>query len=227
MTPMRRGLPEANSRIANLPRDSRGFPVPWFVQWFSDGKAGEPGVGEPDFRAADERKFVRAIKERRCWVCGQPLGQYMAFVIGPMCAVNRVTAEPPCHLDCATFSAIGCPFLSQPRMRRNEKEMPEHKDAPGFMITRNPGATCVWVTKSFSTFRPHKGGSGLMFFLHPPTSVVWFAEGREATCAEVVASIESGFPLLLEMAQKEGPAAIRDLYEQLARAVPLLPRIAA
>lgn len=227
MMPMRRGLPEAAARITSLPRDARGFPVPWFVQWFEDGKATDPGHGEPDFRCADERKFVRALKERRCWVCGQTMGKFLAFVIGPMCAVNRVTAEPPCHLDCAIFSAKGCPFLSQPRMRRNDRDMPEHKEMPGFGILRNPGVACVWTTLSYKTFRSHGGGAGVMFKLGAPTSVQWFAEGREAACGEVVASIESGFPLLLEMAKKEGRGAVEDLYQQRARVVPLLPAIAA
>ena len=34
------------------------------------------------------------------------MGVHKAFVIGPMCAVNRVIApEPPSHRDCGTFSA--------------------------------------------------------------------------------------------------------------------------
>jgi len=51
-------------RIAKLPVDARGYPVPWFVGWV-DGPDGPETV--PEFRAADARKFVRAIKEKLCW----------------------------------------------------------------------------------------------------------------------------------------------------------------
>src|SRR5438477_249547 len=84
--------------------------------------SGAKGEGEPDFRCADKRKFHRALKEKRCWVCGDKLGVHLAFVIGPMCAVNKVTSEPPCHLECAEYSVRICPFLSRPRMRRNEHD---------------------------------------------------------------------------------------------------------
>lgn len=107
-------------RIKRLPVDHRDFPVPWFVQWFDDGKPSDFGIGTADFRVIDARKIGVAIRERRCWVCGDRLGVHLAFLIGPMCAVNRVISEPPSHRECAEFSAQTCPFLSRPRMRRNE-----------------------------------------------------------------------------------------------------------
>src|SRR4030095_12652609 len=78
------------SRMAKLPRDARGYPVPRFVSWYD---------GKPDFRIADTRYLEHCFRARTCWLCGELLGRYLAFVIGPMCAVNRTTAEPPCHRD--------------------------------------------------------------------------------------------------------------------------------
>jgi hypothetical protein len=212
------------ARIDRLPRDHRGFPVPWFVQFFKDGKASDFGVGEPDFRVADQRKLAKAIKHSLCWICGDPLGRHRVFVIGPMCAINRTISEPPSHRECAEFSAKACPFLSRPRMRRNEKDLPDNRVEPGgIALDRNPGAVCLWETKDYRTFRATMGNDGILFFLGEPTRVDWWANGRTATRDEVLASIDSGFPALENLARQEGPEALVALDQYRERVMPLLP----
>lgn len=129
MEQLRPELSALPARIARLPLH-RGYPVPWFVDSLPDGT--------PEFRAADLRKFGRAIKEHRCWVCGDYTGSLLAFVIGPMCAINRTSAEPPCHYDCAVWSVKNCPFLSRPRMVRRENDMPADAVAGEAGLKRNP-----------------------------------------------------------------------------------------
>lgn len=212
---MNQPMPPMPPRIARLPRDHRGFPIPWFVA--------DVGAGVRDFRVADGRKRHDAIKRKLCWVCGEQLGRFQAFVIGPMCVVNRVTAEPPCHLECAEFSAAACPFLSRPRMRRNDKDLPqEAADGPGISIPRNPGVTCIYIAKTYHLFRDGKGG--VLIRLQEPSEVKWYAEGKPGASREQVwASIESGYPLLLKMAEQDGPDAIAMLQNQRDRAMVLLP----
>src|SRR5258708_39459955 len=94
-------------RMARLPISPTGFPVPWFVAWVD---------GVPDFRVIGPDKIVQAVKRNLCWLCGQPKGIHHAFVIGPMCAINRTISEPSSHLECAQFAAVACPFLANPRM---------------------------------------------------------------------------------------------------------------
>jgi ferredoxin len=217
-------LPQMPPRIARLPRDSRGFPVPWFVQWFENGDPAWPGAGAPDFRVADARKFHFAIQHQRCWVCGESLGRHKIFVIGPMCVVNRVTSEPPNHRDCAEFAAKACPFLTQPRMRRNVKNLPdEGVDPAGFHIDRNPGATCLYETNSYKPFQPHRGGAGILFRLGDPVRIDWYANGQVATREQVLQSIESGFPILEKIAQLDGAQAVAELSAQRDKAMKLLP----
>jgi hypothetical protein len=181
-------------RMRGLPLH-RGYPVPWFV-------ASVDGV--PDFRVMDAGKFARAIREKRCWVCGDVLGRYFAFVIGPMCAITRTTSEPPCHQECARWSAINCPFLSRPHMHRRDGDVPsDAAPAAGIPIDRNPGVACVWTTRDYERFSPPTGGHLLR--VGNPTEVQWFAEGRYATRAEVAASILSGFPALVESTMLEPP----------------------
>lgn len=194
MTTIRSELSPLPRRMRALPLDHRGYPVPWFVAWVD---------GKPEFRAMDRAKWARAIRERRCWVCGDVLGKHLAFVIGPMCAVSGTTAEPPNHLECAEWSAQNCPFLARPHMTRREDDTINveqlSRDAAGIPIARNPGVACVWVTSSFKVFTPPVGG-GQLITIGPASSVRWFAHGRPATRAEVEASIASGSPALEKMA---------------------------
>jgi hypothetical protein len=209
-------VPEIPSRIAKLPKDHRGFPVPWFVTWID---------GQPDFRIVTPSRIVDATRNKRCWICGEQLGRFMAFVIGPMCAINRVSGEPPSHRECAEFAARACPFLTQPRMKRNGKDLPcGHSDGPGIAIKRNPGVALVWVTKRY---RPFQVDGGLLFNVGVPVETLWFTEGRPATRDEVLASIESGIHLLREEAEKEGPAAIHALEQMHQAALTLLPAASA
>lgn len=205
---LRAGLPPLPNHMKDLPRDSRGYPVPWFVAWVD---------GVPDFRVADGAKRVKAVKHNLCWICGQRLGTYLAFTIGPMCAINRVSSDPPQHLECAIFSALGCPFLSRPQANRRTANLPaEAEDAPGLPIMRNPGVTLVWVTKSYRI-------RSNLFYVGDPVSTAWYREGRAATRQEVLDSIQSGLPSLTEMAAAEGPTAVQALEYATAVAMRLVP----
>jgi hypothetical protein len=201
-------------RIKRLPVSPRGFPVPWFVAWIG---------GNPDFRVIASGKIQEAWNRNKCWVCGDPLGVNKAMILGPMCAINRTISEPPSHRECAVFSALACPFLANPRTKRNDRvPLPEDaQDAAGLGIKRNPGATAVWITRGV---RPFKAGNGVLFTFDDPEEVLWFANGREATRAEVDHSIETGLPILFAEAEKEGLPAILALQNAIAKAKPYLPR---
>lgn len=202
-------LPKHMTRLA---KDSAGRPVPKFVAWIDD---------KPDFRIMDPAHLARCVRLNVCWTCGEPLGSHKTFVIGPMCAVNRVSAEPPSHHDCASYSARACPFLANPNKVRREANKPAHQEAAGVMIARNPGVTLLWSTRHYQPFGDGRGG--VLFDIGEPDGVEWLREGREATHAEVMASIESGFPLLQEMADEEGPRARKALALKYESAMALVP----
>lgn len=203
---MRPELDSLPSRMLDLPIDDRGYVVPWFVSWID---------GKPEFRVSDAEKFIRAVRERRCWVCGERLGSTLCFVAGPMCGINRVSSEPPSHVECARWSARNCPFLVRPHMRRREDELINNEtmiaEAPGLCIARNPGVTMLWITRSYKVFRPHAGGEGFLFDIGAPASVEWYAEGRPATGDEIQESVRGGFPALEKQAAEEGEKAIAAL----------------
>jgi len=221
-------MPES---VKKLKVDARGYPIPFFVDYLPDGT--------PEFRAADPKKLIACVKKSLCWVCGEPLNRSrlgfkatIAFTIGPMCAVNRISSEPPQHPECAEWSARNCPFLARPHMRRREDELINAKQFEdedvqrGHAILRNPGVALVWYCAGFA-IQPTKGGP--LFQVGPLTrKPTWWAEGRQATREEVLRSIDSGFPHLFAACQHEATeqlrtAAERQLNLQLVEALKLVP----
>jgi hypothetical protein len=202
-------------RIAQLPHDHVGRPVPWFVAYID---------GEPDFRVIGDGKIYDALTFHLCWTCGQHLGKHASFLIGPMCALNRVSAEPPSHQDCAHYSAKACPFLTTPTMRRRDKLPDGYGYSAGIMCRRNPGAALLWNAKP-GTWHPIQVHNGVLIHVGEPDSVAWYAEGRTATRAEVLHSIDTGLPLLQAEADKEAdPAAARaEITQQHHAALALVP----
>lgn len=199
------------ARMARRPINQRGFPIPWFVGCVK---------GEYDFRAIDPPKLRDAYRRKLCWLCGEPLGRYFAFVIGPMCSVNRVSSEPPSHRDCAEYAVRACPFLSKPRMRRNEVDLPEHKSMPGNPVMHNPGAVLIWITRRYRIV-PVTGG--YLFEIGEPHELQWFAEGKRANRSQIMAAMDKGLPLLRAEARKEGTGAEVELEAQVERAMKLVP----
>ena len=193
-------FPHAPARIRALPVDARGFPVPKFVSWID---------GVPDFRVVAPEYLALCVRRRLCWICGEPLGRYQVFVLGPMCALSMVASEPPCHRDCAGFAATACPFLSNPNAKRPARPLPEgHVPPPGNFITRNPGVVCLWTTESYQ-LTPDR-----LFAVGPPVLISWYAEGRRATRQEIEESVRSGMPLLVAEAKANGNQAERLLSQR-------------
>jgi hypothetical protein len=214
VAPMRADLPPAPLAMQARPLDPRGYPIPWFVHIDDQGVA--------DFRIIGVNKVNLAVRRNLCWLCGRPMRRMKSFVIGPMCAVNRISAEPPSHPECAVFAARACPFLTHPMAKRGDKPG-EYEDAPGIMIERNPGVTLVWGCLTYSAFRE---GSGLLFRIGKPERTQWFAKGRPATRDEVLESIETGLPFLRQVAEAEGAEALSELTEACASAMRLVPKAA-
>jgi hypothetical protein len=196
-------------RFKKLPISDKGFPIPYFVGSID---------GVPDFRVVHPGRIADCHNRRRCWLCGEPLGVRLAFVIGPMCSINRVSSEPPSHRECAEYAVRACPFLSKPRMVRNEKDMPDGSTVAGIACMHNPGATLIWMTKSYKLMRVE---NGVLFQIGEPLELFWFKEGRKATRAEIDAAIAKGLPLLRKMAESEN--AMPELKGQIARMMKLLP----
>ena len=98
--------------------------------------------------------------------------------------------------------------------------MPEGGSSAGIALDRNPGATCIWITKEFRLWHV---SNGMLIRLGEPTNVLWFAKGAAASRAEVKHSIDTGFPILEGMARKDGPAAVSELHRMMGRIARYMP----
>jgi hypothetical protein len=107
-------------------------------------------------------------------------------------------------------------------MRRNTKDKPEGEIA-GEAIMRNPGATIIWITREYRVFRPDPKKAGVLFKLGAPEHISFWREGRPATRAEVLESIDSGLPILKGIATQQGDDALAALDHQYKQALKLLP----
>lgn len=203
------------AKMQALPVDRRGYPIPAFVEHLPDGGR--------DFRIMSMAHMVRCVKHGMCWVCGGQLGAIKCFPIGPMCAVNRISAEPPSHYECGFFSAMACPFLTLPKAVRREAGLAEVEIVrpPGEMLLHNPGLVCLWVTKAH-TMERH--GDGMLFRLAEPLRLEFYTEARPATRSETDAAIARGLPKLAARAAEDGPKALAELERQTARLNLLLER---
>ncbi len=208
------------SQVRALPRDSKGRPIPWF--------AAELDGGVREFRIADANKRIRALRDQLCWVCGQNLPKKVTFALGPMCAINRITAEPPVHHACAVYSAQACPFMVRPQMVRRTgglENIPNLVDAPGVHIDRNPGGMLLWTCYKFKLIRPTFGVPGVLISVGDPVEVSWWTQGRAATGAEVTAMLEAGYQRLGEECRHDPDpqSALAQLTRQYTLARNLIP----
>lgn len=166
-----RDLMNMPSRMNGRPLDHRGFPVPWFVTMKTD-------KGLWDFRRVTHHRKLEAVRSQVCWVSGEKLGRFRAFVVGPMCIINRVSSDPPVIPEIGQWSARICPFLSNPLAKR--PEFSEEHSTPGVMISDNPGLCAAWITRTDSYDR--KTG---LFSIGEATQVSWWMFGEEVTRANV------------------------------------------
>lgn len=201
-----RALFDLNPEMAALPRDHRGYPIPKFVAYID---------GKPDFRVVDTKFWAAAVNKRLCYLCGGRLGARGWFVAGPMCTVTKTSSEPPCHRGCAYFAIRNCPFLTRPLAKRNDRDLPpEHSDPGGIMIARNPGVSAIYETRSYKIFRDPNGHP--LIEMGPADDCTYWREGRPATREEVLHSIETGLPALVEIAAKQGPDSLAALSRTVA-----------
>lgn len=203
-------LPQMPTSVAKLPRDSRGLPVPWFVAWID---------GKPDFRVADGRKVIDAIENKLCWVCGEKLSPSQhTFVVGPMCSLNHITSEPPCHHACAVFSAKACPFLNRQEFYRREKGMPENAKIG---VSESVKVTLLWTCCGYQL----RDSDGILFNMPNPSKVDWYCEGRIATRQEIIEAIDASAGRLKQICNDENDPTfqsfLKTAIEKSHRLVPV------
>lgn len=153
-------------RIAKLPRDTRGYPIPYFVPIVD---------GVPDFKYLDERKQKLCIRYRRCAICGEQIDGEVAFIGGPKTVENRVCSDPGMHEDCARYAIAVCPFMARPTAKRSGRYHDDSVRPPG-AIDERPERTALYITRAYI---PRSVRGQTLIRLYPAHRVVWFENGIE------------------------------------------------
>ena len=157
------------TRIARLPRDPRGYPIPVNVL---------NSKGVLDFRATDPAKMARVIELRCCALCGEPLGARMAFVGGPKSMASRYFTDAPMHRDCAIYALQVCPFLAAPSFGYR-KSVPEGMGVNEAVSTERPEVFGLGICRGYTTGL--MGGVHLVLRAAPFESISWWTAGEETT----------------------------------------------
>jgi hypothetical protein len=50
--------------------------------------------------------MAEAHNKKLCWICKQPRGRNMAFIVDALSMRDKVATEPPSHLKCAMLAAM-------------------------------------------------------------------------------------------------------------------------
>jgi hypothetical protein len=152
------------SRMQQLPRDARGYPVPVIV--FIDE------AGRPHLQISDEAKRERVIANRLCGICGQPLSRGKWFVGGAVSAFDPAGAylDPPLHGECLRYAMQVCPYLGAPRYAKRIDGATLRQDGESqYALSTDPfileGRPKIFVTVMALEMRVVRGELGQAYML--------------------------------------------------------------
>lgn len=158
-------------RVARLPRDKRGFPIP----------AGNIILrnGTPDFATLDQTKWMQLLVLRGCGICGEKMEEAVWFVGGPLCETNRLFFDHPMHEECATYALQICPYLAIPNFQHRKKLLDESSgfksQAVAAASVGKPGRFMLGKTSWYGAVR-YQGET--LLHAGPWESITWWAEGK-------------------------------------------------
>lgn len=139
-------------RIARLPKDKRGYPIPWNVQIGKDDT--------PLFTVNDQEKHFEALLRQLCPICGERLGKWKWFVGGILSAFDPRGAyyDLPGHHECETFALQVCPYLSMPKYL-GRIDLPDPSKLPEGVTTKSitmiPERPEIFVAVASDKFEVH------------------------------------------------------------------------
>jgi hypothetical protein len=148
---------ELPRRMRTLPRDRRGYPIPFIVLIDRNG--------EPQFTINDWRRVAECRTKHLCSICGKRFDKHpvsskyeMWFVGGSRCFLHPRGGflDPPMHLDCATYALRVCPFLAA---RAYSGRIDDAKLTPGGL----PSGTALVREEYMQPALPERFGLGLTF----------------------------------------------------------------
>ena len=145
----------------------RKLPVPFAAARYPDG------TGE--FSIINPVRVAICARQRRCGICGNPLGRWVAFLGGPRSADphNGAYTDPAMHERCAEASIGICTFIARPRTVRRSLpiDVIPAGDPEGFIDDGDKAATgwVMVITRSYRVVKaPARDGGTAALFLPGP-----------------------------------------------------------
>ncbi|MET7952104.1 hypothetical protein [Micromonospora sp. NPDC005324] len=141
--------------LAARPHDvRRGLPIPP-VNIHPDPTGGGFHV---DFTTINTITSSRLAVERRCSLCAEPMGYWVAFLGGPRAAELMRYADPPGHPDCVAAALSLCPHIALGRHRRARADRPGAGIIPPGSHGDKPDRYLLGITRAYRTrFIPEHG----------------------------------------------------------------------
>lgn len=123
---------EMPDRIKALPKDQRGYPIPFVVLRDDDDM--------PNFQLDSARRISQCMVNVACGVCGQPLENEIWFLGNYLRALSPsgFYIDSPLHKQCGTYALKVCPFLAAPsynKMLSSEKLNKEKYEGTQFRLS--------------------------------------------------------------------------------------------
>ena len=169
--------------MAKLPRDARGYPIPFLVLIDKSG--------QPQFTINDHKKAILCRKEGRCAICGRRFTNHpvsfhreMWFVGGSRCFLHAHGAfiDPPMHYECAAYALRVCPFLAARRytVRIDDAKLDPANMPDDMALVRREGMAPA-LPERFGlglcyryNYRPHEG----IYTVPEWAYVEWWKDGE-------------------------------------------------
>jgi hypothetical protein len=169
-------------RIEKLPRDERGYPIPWNVLRDVDGK--------PIFTANDSAKHMRAIYEALCPICGERTGKWKWFVGGPKSAFdpNGWYFDLPGHRECMEYALQVCPYLAA-KNYAHRIDIVDPSKVPGVIMvdeTQDPNRPLLFVAVASAMIELKPNGIHLPYVRpgKPWLGVSYWQKGKRLSDSE-------------------------------------------
>lgn len=158
-----------------LPRDRRGYPIPWIVQ--------RDLTGRPFFIVNDTEKTTACGRRKVCGICGRKLERDAWMIGGPGSAFHEqgMFLDPPMHYECAAYALKVCPYIgarytgrleealsrqgkwpANLRLVITESAIPEQP--PFFALARASRVAWALGSDGAPVFRPHRPWIGVEFW---------------------------------------------------------------
>jgi hypothetical protein len=111
-----------------------------------------------DFTTINTTTATRLATDRRCSLCEEPMGYWVAFLGGPRSAQLMRYADPPGHPDCMTAALMLCPYIVIGRHRRARADRPSAGIMPPGSHDEKPDRWLLGITRQYATrFLPADG----------------------------------------------------------------------